>query len=253
VQFHCDFGKVWPGGRIERVAFGSQKATWVRLIGHGLVAPEPLPDDFAEFVRRMGPRPGDPAIARPPLPEPLASLDTGPVVDRAPVGPAAGRPLRTETFQTTLEEANLVGNVYFANYFSWQNRVRDLFLHAVDPDCHSGIGECCELLTLHTRVDYLREAMPFDRVQVDLRLRTLSCAGAVLAFEYFRSMPDGIRQKLSVGTQEVAWVRRDADGTPAAQPWPDPIRRALIGAAHAGQVPAPATLPARPVLARAAS
>ncbi len=253
VQFYCDFGKVGPGGHVERVAFGSQKATWVRLIGHGRVAPEPLPGDFADFVRRMGPRPGYPVIDRTSLLEPLAGLDTGAVVHRAPVGPAAGRPLRTETFQTTLEEANLVGNVYFANYFSWQNRVRDLFLQAIDPDWHRGVGERGELLTLHTRVDYLREAMPFDRVQVDLRLRTLNRAGAVLAFEYVRAMPDGTRHKLSIGTQEVAWVRRGADGTPAAEPWPEPIRRALLGAGHAGPIPAPAERPARPALPRAAS
>jgi NAD(P)-dependent dehydrogenase (short-subunit alcohol dehydrogenase family)/acyl-CoA thioesterase FadM len=253
VQFHCDFGKVLSSGRVERVAFGSQKATWVRLIGHGLVAPEPLPEDFADFVRRMGPRPGYPAVDRPPMPEPLMGLDTGPVVHRAPVGPAAGRPLWTETFQTTLEEANLVGNVYFANYFSWQNQVRDLFLHAIAPEFHRGIGERGELLTRHTRVDYLREAMPFDRVQVDLRLRTLDRAGAVLGFEYFRPMPDGTRQKLSVGTQEVAWVRRSADGTPAVEPWPEPVRRALIEAPHPASVDPSVKLPARPVLARVAS
>jgi hypothetical protein len=132
VEFFCDFWKILPDGRRERVAFGSQKATWVRLIGHGQVAPAPFPDDLARFLREMGPRE---AIANPlmPLPELLSGLPKGETLYEAPQGPSAGRLLRTETLQTTLEEANLVGNVYFANYFAWQGRVRDLFLHATAP------------------------------------------------------------------------------------------------------------------------
>ena len=215
----------------SRVALGSQKATWVRLVGHGQVVPEPLPDDFADFVRRMGPRPGHGPVDRPSLPAAFVGLDGGPVVHRATAGPSAGRPLRSETFQTTLEEANLVGNVYFANYFAWQNRIRDLFLHDVVPDCHRGVGERGELITLHTHVDYLREAMPFDRVQVELRLRSLSQSGATLGFDYFRAVADGARRKLSVGIQEVVWARRNSEGLPVAETWPDDFRLALLGQA----------------------
>ena len=150
VEFFCDFWKILPDGRRERVAFGSQKATWVRLIGHGQVAPAPLPDDLARFLREMGPR-GEVANPLRPLAEPLSGLRTGNILYEAPPGPAAGRLLRTETFQTTLEEANLVGNVYFANYFAWQGRVRDLFLHATAPEYLRGVGERGEMIGLRTR------------------------------------------------------------------------------------------------------
>lgn len=227
VEYTCDFARVLSDGRMERLAIGTQKATWVRLVGHGLVRPEPLPDDLADFVAKMGPRPGFEGPGRPSLPEPMAGLNVGPVIHRSASGPPRGRPLSSETFQTTLEEANLVGNVYFANYFAWQNRVRDLFLHRADPGIHRGIGERGECVTLHSRVDYLREAMPFDRIQVDLRISTLTRSGATLAFENYRIGSDGSRQKLSIGTQDVAWVRRSAAGVPNAEPWPDAVRRAL--------------------------
>jgi acyl-CoA thioesterase FadM len=228
VQFSCEFSKILPSGRVEPVALGTQKATWVRLVGHGQVVPEPLPEDLAAFVRSMGPREDALVEGRPEPTGAIEDLDMGPVLHQAHVGPAAGRPLRSETFQTTLEEANLVGNVYFANYFSWQERVRDLFLHAVAPEAHLGVGAFGELVTRHMRVDYLREAMPFDRVQVELRLSVLHRQGAVFGFEYFRLGPDGRRQKLSVGTQEVAWVRRSAGRRPHAEPWPEAVCQALL-------------------------
>jgi acyl-CoA thioesterase FadM len=83
------------------------------------------------------------------------------------------------------------------------------------------------MIGLRTRVDYLREAMPFDRVQVDMRLRSLSRCGAVLGFEYYRLLPDAKRQKLSVGEQEIAWVERASDGSPVATRFPLEIRRAF--------------------------
>ena len=246
VTFYCDFWRVGPNlATPERVAFGAQKATWVRLVGHGQVAPEPFPPDFADFLHRMAPTRAD----RGPLPawpESLSGLDAGPTHYRAPGGPSSGRLLRSETFQTTLEEANLVGNVYFANYFAWQGRVRDLFLHAVAPEFTRGVGERGELVPTHARVDYLREAMPFDRVAVDMRLRTASSRGLTLGFEYFRVLDDGRRQKLSVGTQDVLWIERQADGTPTPAPFPDAIRAALLGA---GTMPLSPSVQALPIAA----
>jgi acyl-CoA thioesterase FadM len=129
--------------------------------------------------------------------------------------------------QTTLEESNLVGNVYFANYFAWQGKVRDLFLHRLAPEFFRGIGSEGEMVCLRSRMDYLREAMPFDRIQVVMTVRSIRTCGAVLGFEYFRLEEDGRRQKLSVGTHEVAWVRRDKNGTVRPAPLPAVIRDAF--------------------------
>jgi acyl-CoA thioesterase FadM len=226
IEFLCDFWKLRPDGTMERVALGEQKATWVRLVGHGQVVPEPLPDYLQDFIESMGPR-GNNARTLPTLPETLTKLDLGKVIEEAPSGPSGGRVLTTETVQTSLEEANLVGNVYFANYFAWQGRVRDLFLHRLAPQLFRGIGSDGEMVSLRSRVDYLREAMPFDRIQVVMTVHSIRECGAVLGFEYYRLEEDGRRQKLSVGTHEVAWVRRGANGEPQPIPLPAVIREAL--------------------------
>jgi acyl-CoA thioesterase FadM len=167
------------------------------------------------------------------MPEALAELRERLGLSQAALGPASERVVARETVQTSLEESNLVGNVYFANYFTWQNRVRDLHLHRAAPRrFHGGDGE---LLCLHSRVDYLREAMPFDRIEVRLAPRSVAACGAVLDFEYYRVGPDGERQKLSVGSQEVAWARRSSAGTPEPEPWPAD----LLAAWRGERVPAP--------------
>jgi anti-sigma regulatory factor (Ser/Thr protein kinase)/acyl-CoA thioesterase FadM len=241
VEFRCDYWKISPDGGRERVALGRQKATWVRLLGQGRVAPRPFPADLAEFLSWSGPRATQPAEL-PPLPESLSGIDPGSVSYQSAAGPAAGRKLARTTVETTLEDSNLVGNIYFANYFGWQGRVVDQFLHGVMPGYFSARGTAGELLCLNNRVEYLREAMPFDRIEVVLSSRAVRECGAVLQFEYFRLLPEGSRQKLAVGEQEVAWVERGANGTPTSVPLPEELRRALAepAAVDLGRLPSTA-------------
>ena len=70
----------------------------------------------------------------------------------------------TETFQTTLEESNLVGNVYYGNYFIWQGRVIDLFLYSLAPNFFRVSTAQGEVVSLYSHMNYMREAMPFDKV-----------------------------------------------------------------------------------------
>jgi hypothetical protein len=69
--------------------------------------------------------------------------------------------------------------------------------------------------------------MPFDRIEVALSARPTEDSRAVLHFDYFKVLPGGAREKLSVGRQDVIWVRRDADGGPSAAPLPAAVRQAL--------------------------
>ena len=121
VEFCCDFWKWLPDEQFERIAVGRQKATWVRIVGHGQVVAEDLPDYLLNYIEQMGPRTPH-AASQATWPASLAHFQqqTGSSADRK-----AGRNHRVlarDTIQTTLAEANLVGNVYFANYFTWQER-----------------------------------------------------------------------------------------------------------------------------------
>jgi enediyne polyketide synthase len=136
--------------------------------------------------------------------------------------------LRSEIFQTTLEESNLVGNVYYGNYFIWKGRILDLFLYSIAPEYLRVSSARGEMLCLYSRMDYLREAMPFDRIHTLLYVQSVTECGATFKFEFFREQPDGSREKLHVGHQEVAWVERLPDGTPVAVPLPKSILQSLL-------------------------
>jgi acyl-CoA thioesterase FadM len=139
--------------------------------------------------------------------------------------------LRTDEFDTCLDDANLVGNIYFARYFTWQSRACDQFLYAVAPTMVTGAGEVQEFLPLGSRMDFLRDAFPFDRIRLEMRVRGMTESAATLEFVFFRVLSDGSAEKLSVGEEDVAWVRRAANGSPVPAPFPDPVRHALDGEA----------------------
>ncbi|MCZ6678390.1 MAG: hypothetical protein O7E52_14210, partial [Candidatus Poribacteria bacterium] len=62
------------------------------------------------------------------------------------------------------------------------------------------------LKCLRSRVEHLREAMPFDRIHITMSLRAVYERGIRLFFEYYRYITDDDRQKLAVGEYDAAWV-----------------------------------------------
>ncbi|GAX44303.1 beta ketoacyl-acyl carrier protein synthase [Tolypothrix sp. NIES-4075] len=232
---YIEFCKVLPDNSLERLAIGEVKATWVRLVSYGVPSPRSFPQYLEEYLNQFSAKkPATLDLKNPatlnlsPLPASLSQLEAGQVVYDTPPGPNGGKVLRTETFQTTLEESNLVGNVYYGNYFIWQGRVRDLFLYSIAPEYLRVSEPHGEMICLYSRMDYLREAMPFDRVRVILSVQSVFMCGAIFSFEFFREQPDGQMQKLQVGQQEVVWVERLADGTPIAHPWPEVVMHSLL-------------------------
>ncbi len=224
-----DFHRVLPGGRRERLAWLEQQTTWVRILGHGKVEAAPYPDYYGEFIDNMLPRYDAPNRPEP-LEEPLADLVHGPwetVQYTAPAGPVVEPVLSRRVIDTSLQNANVVGNIYFANYSAWQGVVRDAFFHDLIPDHFDGIGERGELLCLRCRVDHLREAMPFDRIEVTMALKRLGRCRASFHFEYFQHNPGGRPMKLATGSQDVVWVRRDEKHRPQVHPFPEAVVRAF--------------------------
>lgn len=135
--------------------------------------------------------------------------------------------VREQTFETTQAHANLVGNIYYANYYEWQGQIRDRFFYELIPDYYGGIGEKGELLALESRVDHLREAMPFDRVLVTLAVKELRTCSVTFHVDYFRLESGGSRVKIAHGMHRAVWTRRDEQGRPMAARFPDPVRAAF--------------------------
>jgi acyl-CoA thioesterase FadM/NADP-dependent 3-hydroxy acid dehydrogenase YdfG len=220
-----DFRKILAEGRYERLAWCEQQVTWVKILNHGQVRSESYPAYYWDSMKNILPK-YEAANDPEPLPEPIAKLNQIEGDDKAfrtPPGPLVRPLLHEQLIETSLEHANLVGNIYFANYYAWMGQTRDRYFFKLIPDYFRGTGEKGELLCLECRVDHLREAMPFDRIVVTMALKVLNTFSATFYFEYFRLEPDGTRVKLAVGEHIAVWVKRDDQGQPVPTPFPQPV------------------------------
>ncbi|MCJ7603516.1 MAG: FAD-dependent oxidoreductase [Desulfobulbaceae bacterium] len=146
-----------------------------------------------------------------------------------PAGPVKSSSLlREESIQTSLEDANLVGNIYFANYYKWQGRTRDNFLKEIYPEFNSGFERGGELRCVHCKVNHLNEAMPYDHIIVRMHKKAVHERGVDLFFEYFRVNPDGKNQKIGYGEHRAMWYAPNKQGAWSPADLPVALREALI-------------------------
>jgi acyl-CoA thioesterase FadM len=209
MDLHFDWRRIDREGRMERVALGEMRTSWVALVGHGQVKAKELPDYFQNFIDAR--TPPDAENFRPePLPERLKDLEQGALLYRRPEGPLRGPFLARRVFQTCLQDSNLVGNIYFANYYVWQARLVDHYVQPILPQIYRALGAMGELRCIHTRVEHLVDAMPFEDIEVVMSLEALHEHGVTFGFDYFRVQPDGTKQKLAFGEQECLWFTKQA-------------------------------------------
>ncbi len=135
-----------------------------------------MPQYFHDFIEPMTiPTGGTKNIAVPTEPK---NVDRGSVIRSAPMVPRNPYLLESEVFSTTLQDGNVVGNIYFGNYYIWQSRVRDKFLVRSQREAMAARGALGgELRCVHTRVEHLREVMPFDDVLVTMSLSASTRGG----------------------------------------------------------------------------
>jgi enediyne polyketide synthase len=233
-----DFRRLEPDNRRTRLAFAELQTTWVELTGPGQAKAAPYPPVLQAFFDNMIPK-GDAPKADESLPVPLLSLrkiDPDRLLYAAPSGPVVHPQLASHHFETALGQANAVGNVYYAKYYEWQSMLRDRYLWQLLPEYFGGTGERGEAICLSSRVDHLREAMPFDRILVTMGLKAWYPDRLRLVFDYYRAEPKQAPVKLAWGVHEMLWVKRDAAGRPAPAPLPPALGRALEKAVGSGMV-----------------
>ncbi|MDH3727106.1 MAG: SDR family NAD(P)-dependent oxidoreductase [Myxococcales bacterium] len=213
----CEWRRTpYPSGATERIAFTRMRTSSVRILGHGSAKPAPWPEDFHEYLVGMRPT----RASRRPLaqmPTPLEGVDIGEALWTADAT-KPGVTVAREVFSTSLQDSNLVGNLYFSNYSAWQGRLRDRLLHDIAPECFDlrqleAQPECLFFSTHH-----LREAMPFDSIETQMSVKTMYEGALDLWFDYHRIDMTGTREKLAVGEHRVALV---SSGSPEVVPWPD--------------------------------
>jgi acyl-CoA thioesterase FadM len=171
-NIYYDWCRILPNKKFERVALSEMQLTWVKIVDHGVIKVEPFPSYFQKFLQERMPL-SDISYHPPVRPEPFKGLELGELLYQSSNKPKEKKLLQEQTFETTLEEADLVGNINFSNYYIWQGRVRDGFLYKQIPNYFRGRGEQGECLCLYSSVKHLREAMPFDRIHVTMSLKAL--------------------------------------------------------------------------------
>ena len=141
-----------------------------------------------------------------------------------------------------LEDSNVVGNVYFARFFAWQNRARDAYVESTMPGVLRD-ADLGEFIVTDVDLQFLREAMPFDDLVVELGLRRLTTQSVVFEVTFVRE-PDG--RKLCRGSQTALWMRGGEGGGAEAADIPDEILKALVRACQASLPDPVARIPEGP-------
>jgi enediyne biosynthesis thioesterase len=127
----------------------------------------------------------------------------------------------------SLEETNLVGNVYFVNHLRWQGRCREMFLRDHAPSVLDELAGDLALVTTHAACDYHAELKPFEDLAVRMYLERLTDGTIGFRFEYWRQPRSdaGAEDLVATGVQTVACMRRST-GTLRPTPVPGPLRGA---------------------------
>lgn len=108
----------------------------------------------------------------------------------------------------TLDETNLVGNVYFAHYLRWQGHCRELFLAEYAPGVLKALqaGELA-MVTLSCHMDYYAECFALDEVEVRMTLVESGGHRVGMSFDFRR---DG--RQVARGDQTIACMSRTPAG-----------------------------------------
>ncbi|AXE24091.1 acyl-CoA thioesterase [Streptomyces globosus] len=130
------------------------------------------------------------------------------------------------------EETNLVGNVYYVNYLSWQGRCREMFLKLRAPAVLAEIQDDLKLFTLKVDCEFFAEITAFDELSIRMRLADLAQTQLEFTFDYVKLEADGTETLVARGRQRVACMRGPNTATVPSLV-PEALLTALEPYAHA--------------------
>jgi enediyne biosynthesis thioesterase len=119
----------------------------------------------------------------------------------------------------TLDETNSTGNVYFANFFSWQGWCRERFLCEHAPGVLLALRtNLLRLVTTKASCEYFSDLWPFDDLTIRMHLDDVTPTRLSAWYEYWRKTPAG-DQLVARGNQEVACLAvQNSEETPVHIP-----------------------------------
>jgi enediyne polyketide synthase len=232
---HFEWRKLMPDGMLIPIAFSRHQVSWIKVIGHGVVEPVPCPQYFKNFLKDNGLLPkgnGKSFLEGSSVERKKPADRLGNILYEGDVLDIKDSVLGESFFDTTMEHSNLAQNVYFSNYFTWQGQLRDRYLFSLSPELYRKMNRHGRFACISSNVEHLREAMPFDRIAVTVKLKRVYERGMDLYFEYFKT--DSLKEnaKLAYGTHTLSWVHVDDSDNYVPQNLPKTYRTLILPAKH---------------------
>ncbi|GLY30382.1 acyl-CoA thioesterase [Kineosporia sp. NBRC 101731] len=137
----------------------------------------------------------------------------------------SAHPYYAHRHRVTLDETNLVGNVYFAHYLRWQGHCRENFLADHAPGVIAALASGLALVTLDCSAEFFAEGQALDVVEIRMRLDSQTGHRLTMSYDYVRTLP-APEILLARGTQSVAVMERGAEGLRPVR-IPDELTKAL--------------------------
>ena len=128
-----------------------------------------------------------------------------------------------------LSDTNVVGNVYFSHYVTWQGKCREMFLRDHAPGIMDDLRGSLRLITLRCGCQYFAELTAFDEVEIRLMLRGLHQNRIAMEFDYFAVRGEHL-VLAARGDQEIACMQFEAGGLRSC-----PVPESLVVALRAYQ------------------
>jgi acyl transferase domain-containing protein/NAD(P)-dependent dehydrogenase (short-subunit alcohol dehydrogenase family)/acyl-CoA thioesterase FadM len=203
VSVNFDWHRVGADGILQPLATSQIQMTWAKVISHGIVKPDAYPAFLDQFFNQFTHDSGQLDLGGSDRYK-KAVKRLGSDHWQAASGPNYDEPLHRQSFSTSLNDANLVGNIYYSKYYELQGILRDGYFYQVIPEAYRKQLNIGGLRCIFTEVKHLRDAMPFDTIEGLMYLNAVHEKGIELRFEFFR-VNAGKREKLAVGVHIAAW------------------------------------------------
>jgi len=226
IDLEFEWFKEEADGSLIKLADCYLSTTWVKIEGHGIVKPTPMPGYLYDMLLKIIEE-GKTATKTQHQIKYISLLDLGEIKYESTAKPRPDILLSSQTYQTGIYDSNSVGNLYYSNYYDWQAKNIEKFIYQLMPAVFIARGKAGEYICLEAEVNHLQEAMPFEEIEVNMYLEKWYTNGCKLYFEYY-SLSGG-KRKLAYGHNILVWAtRKDEKSIPVACELPIAIQNRFM-------------------------
>ena len=106
----------------------------------------------------------------------------------------------------TLENSNLLSNIYFSSFAKWIGQLSDEYFHKHLPDFYKDYTGQKEVYCSHCSIDFFNEVFPFEPILIEVFINKIFEKGVELYYEFHHMDGDRKVKKLAMAKQQVLFV-----------------------------------------------